>query len=142
MEPRLPARFETVMGVAATTNDPRVAAPYSNIGDEHELGDHVATFGGNVTHELLPEEGVIGNYAGEFPDGKANATGWAAWSGTSFATGIISGIAANLWADARRSKPDIHATEVLADLHARALESGPYVPELRTPSIEVEGRWA
>ncbi len=141
MQPRLPARFETVLGVAATTADPRVAAPYSNIGDERELGDHVSTFGGSVTHELLPEDGVIGNYAGEFPSGTANTTGWAAWSGTSFATAIVTGIAANLWADTRRSNPEIHASEVLAELHARALESGPFVPELRTPSIEVEGRW-
>jgi hypothetical protein len=141
MQPRLPARFETVMGVAATTADPRIPAPYSNIGDERELGDHVSTFGGNVTHELLPEDGVIGNYAGQFPSGAANTTGWAAWSGTSFATAIVTGIAANLWADARRASPNIHAREVLAELHERALESGPYLPELRTPSIEVEGRW-
>jgi hypothetical protein len=138
MEPRLPARFDTVLGVAATTSNPRQPARYSNLGDEHELGDHVATFGGNSSDALEPEDGVIGIYAGEFPDGRPNETGWAFWSGTSFATGIVSGIAANFWALRRTA----HAAHVLADLHAEARAAGPYVPELRTPAIEVHGRWA
>jgi hypothetical protein len=137
MEPRLPARFETVLGVAATTSDPRQAAPYSNVGDERELGDHVATFGGNVTDGLQPEDGVIGIYSGEFPFGRPNETGWAFWSGTSFATAIVSGIAANFWAH----NPEIRAARVLAELHAEASAFGPYVSALRTPSIEVIGRW-
>ena len=142
MEPRLPARFDTVLGVAATTSDPRKAAPYSNIGDERELGDHVATFGGSVTDGLQPEDGVIGIYAGDFPFDRLNETGWAFWSGTSFATAIISGIAANLWARRRRENGHVHASEILADLHAEALRFGPYVPELRTPAIAVQGRWS
>lgn len=137
MQPRLPARFETVLGVAATTGKPSEAAPYSNLGDERDLGDHVATFGGSITDHDQPEDGVIGIYAGEFPSKQPNSTGWAYWSGTSFATAIVSGIAANLWTQ----RPDARAAEILAQLHAEASASGPYVPELSTPAIEVEGGW-
>jgi hypothetical protein len=141
MEPRLPARFDTVLGVAATTSDPRQPAPYSNVGDERELGDHVATFGGNVSEGLEPQDGVIGIYSGEFPGRRPNETGWAFWSGTSFATAIVSGIAANFWAYRRKQDPSLHAADVLAEIHAEATASGPYVPALRTPAIEVRGRW-
>ncbi len=141
MQPRLPARFNTVLGVAATTSDPRQPARYSNVGDERELGDHVATFGGNSSDTLEPEDGVIGIYSGEFPDQRPNETGWAFWSGTSFATAIVSGIAANLWTAGRTQQPNLHASSVLADLHAEASSFGPYVAALRTPAIEVRGRW-
>jgi hypothetical protein len=137
MEPRLPARLDTVLGVAATTTNPRQASRYSNVGDERELGDHVATFGGNASDGLEPEDGVMGVYSGEFPDNQPNETGWAFWSGTSFATGIMSGIAANFWATRR----NLDAASVLADLHDEATAFGPYVPALRTPAIEVRGRW-
>jgi subtilisin family serine protease len=136
-EPRLPARFDSALGVAATTSNPRQAARYSNVGDEAELGDHVATFGGNAADTLEPEDGVIGAYSGAFPDGRPNETGWAYWSGTSFATGIMSGIVANYWAT--RAKLD--APSLLAELNDEATIFGPYVPALRTPSIEVRGRW-
>jgi hypothetical protein len=141
MQPRLPARFNTVLGVAATTSDPRQPARYSNVGDERELGDHVATFGGNASDALEPEDGVIGIYSGDFPDERPNETGWAFWSGTSFATAIVSGIASNLWTARRAAQPNLHAASVLADLHAEATTFGPYVAALRTPAIEVRGRW-
>jgi subtilisin family serine protease len=137
MEPRLPARFESVLGVAATTVDPDRPAPYSNLGDESELGDHVATFGGSIDSHDQPERGVIGIYAGEFPSGKSNDTGWAYWSGTSFATALVSGMAANVWA----GSPDLDAGGVLAAVHAAAQAGNHYVPELRAPSIGIDGRW-
>jgi hypothetical protein len=34
------------------------------------------------------------------------------------------------------------ASEVLGDLNFEASAVGPYVPALRTPSIEVRGRWS
>ncbi|HEX8969409.1 MAG TPA: S8/S53 family peptidase, partial [Chloroflexota bacterium] len=142
MDARLPARFETVLGVAATTGDPSQAAPYSNLGDAQELGDHVATFGGGVGPGLQPDDGVIGVYSGEFPLERPNETGWAFWSGTSFATAIVSGIASNLWARQRQERPDAHAAEILAEVHALAREHGAYVADLRTPSIRVTGRWS
>jgi hypothetical protein len=143
LEPRLPARFETVLGVAATTHDPKQPASYSNVGDERRLGDHVATFGGDRGAAFEPRDGVVGIYSGEFPPqrtGQAapdNATGWAYWSGTSFATALVSGIAANVWA----TRPTAHASEILADIHSAAVEAGAYVPALRTPSIAISGDW-
>jgi len=137
MEPRLPARFETVLGVAATTSDPAQPAPYSNLGDERQLGDHVATFGGGASTSWQPSDAVVGVYAGEFPEGQTNETGWANWSGTSFATALVSGMAANLWA----RQPTRHAREILAEVHAQAVSGGHFVSELHAPSIEVEGRW-
>jgi subtilisin family serine protease len=141
LEPRLPARFYSVLGVAATTSNPRQPARYSNRGDVRELGDHIATFGGNSSEALEPEDGVIGIYSGKFPDGRPNETGWAFWSGTSFATAIVSGIVANFWAVQRVNNPNLHAAGVLAELHAEVSERGPYVSALRTPAIEVQGRW-
>ncbi len=135
MPPRLPALFETVLGVSATTADAHQAAPYSNVADLSERGDHVATFGGSVNRTDQPEDGVIGIYAGDFPSGAENATGWAYWSGTSFATAIVSGIAANLWAQ----RADLDAAGILRELYALAAEHGPFVPELRAPAIEVHG---
>jgi Subtilase family len=133
--PRLPARYASVLGVAATTSDPRDPAAYSNIGDEYELD--VAAFGGNATERFEPEDGVIGVYSGEFPDGRPNETGWARWSGTSFAAAFVSGVAANYWA-AHRGRS---AAEVLVDVRALADRHGPYVGALRAPAVAIHGEW-
>jgi len=137
LDPRLPASFDSVLGVAATLADGQ-PAPYSNAGDDLQLGDHLATFGGGVGYANLPRDGVMGIYSGEFPSPSAQdgLGGWAFWSGTSFATGIISGIAANFWGQQRGS----HAIDVRADLHAEASANGSWQPELRTPVIKVERR--
>jgi hypothetical protein len=137
LSPRLPARFETTLGVAATAADPSTPAPYSNIGDELELGDHVATFGGGANADFLPSDGVIGLFSGDFPSGRPNETGWARWSGTSFATGIAAAAAARLWS----SRPKLSAADALYAVHRQAAELGPYVAELRTPAIPVYGEW-
>jgi hypothetical protein len=143
LDPRLPARFETVLGVAATTRDPKQPAPYSNVGDERRLGDHVATFGGDRGTAFEPRDGVVGIYSGDFPAQRAgqtapeNVTGWAQWSGTSFATALVTGVAANVWA----STPTAHASEILAEIHSTASRTGAYVPALRTPSIAMSGDW-
>jgi hypothetical protein len=144
LDPRLPARFDTVLGVAATTLDSKKPASYSNVGDERRLGDHVASFGGDRGPGFEPRDGVVGIYSGDFPAQRAgqaapdNATGWAYWSGTSFATALVSGIAANVWA----SKRGAHASEILAEIHTTAAHTGGYVAELRTPSIAISGDWA
>lgn len=113
-EPRWPARYDAVLGVAAL-NRKGGPAQYSNRGDVRQLGNGVAVWGGEANHGSGQELGRIdlspgdpdqvdaikGLYsAGDLTLGAAgsNATGWAYWAGTSFATPIIAGIAANLWA--------------------------------------------
>jgi hypothetical protein len=144
--PRVPARYESVLGVAATTGDPSQAASYSNAGGDLEFGDHIATFGGEVTASNEPEDGVVGLYsAPTFPgvpggtDGSlTNETGWATWSGTSFATAIASGLVAGYWAEQGATAPGMHAEAVLLQFNTLARD---YAPALRTPSIAVEGAW-
>ena len=134
------------MGVAATTSDPTAAAAYSNVGEDVEIGDHIATFGGGVRSltDDVPRGGVISVFtAPTYPRGKANETpqndnGWAEWSGTSFATGIASGLAAGYWTIQRARRPDLGAREVLSEFHRLARD---FAPALRTASIGVEGEW-
>jgi hypothetical protein len=143
--PRIPARYRSILGVGATTRDPAQAAIYSNVGDEYELGDHISTFGGDMDpHTREPRDGVIGVYtAPTFPRGKntpalENTSGWAAWSGTSFATGIASGLVANYWAVRSAERPDTPAERVLEEFNDVAHG---YVPALRTRSVGMRGEW-
>jgi hypothetical protein len=143
--PRIPARYPSVLGVAATTGDPSSAAAYSNIGDEFQVGDHVATFGGDVTPRDEPKDAVIGVYSARAFPGQQRGTpaiqnenGWASWSGTSFATGIMSGIVSGYWTLERRHRPNLKAEDVLIGFSKLARD---YVPALRTPSIPVAGGW-
>jgi subtilisin family serine protease len=106
--PRYPARYDDVLGVAAVRRDLHAAANYSNRGDTVvQVGSgHISTFGGNVKPAASddaspmtdPDDSLIGIFSGPLPGRASNSTGWARWSGTSFATPIISGVAARLWA--------------------------------------------
>ncbi|MCG8352997.1 MAG: S8/S53 family peptidase [Chloroflexales bacterium] len=92
---RYPAAFEDVVGVGALHPD-GVPADYSNISDT-PLSIGIATFGGKASgDDSVPNEAVRGIYTGLFPNGEQNHDGWAWWSGTSFATPIISGVLAAL----------------------------------------------
>lgn len=110
-EPRLPARYDDVFGVAAVCRDScDQPAAFSNRGDVVVMGNGVAVFGGNA-HEAadggppvidtnVPDvDAVVGVFSSDqLPfGGGPNETGWVYWSGTSFATPVISGIAAALW---------------------------------------------
>jgi hypothetical protein len=142
--PRIPALYRSVLGVGATTTDAEQAAPYSNIGDILEFGDHVSTFGGNVTPTDEPQDGVVGVYSSaSFPGARQqpaipNETGFASWSGTSFATGIASGLVAGFWTQERARGRDAHAADVLTGFTTLASE---YAPALRTASIAMRGEW-
>lgn len=100
---RYPAAFDRVVGVGALGKNPTKpthgsklkTASYSNLADKpKEIG--ITTLGG----EEGIEKGVLGVYVGEFPvsndnpNPSPNTNGWAEWSGTSFATPIISGLTA------------------------------------------------
>ena len=92
---RYPAALESVQGVGALPkNLPRKngkyrTASYSNQADApRRIG--ITTLGG----EEGEGQGVLGLYLGEFPCGEQNCTKWAWWSGTSFATPVVTGITA------------------------------------------------
>ena len=119
-EPRLPARFDNVFGVAAINGQGK-ATRYSNRGDTPVIGNGVAAWGGDTVAreetDALKEQtdqmpggvsehdAVVGLYTAEtLPAGPGqqgggqNTTGWVKWAGTSFATPVISALAAEVWA--------------------------------------------
>jgi subtilisin family serine protease len=115
-EPRYPARYESVLGVTAMQRSGRYA-DYSNLGDEAVVLDDygVATYGGNaslpggagsgpprIDTAADPVDAIVGIFSAptlpalsQAP--RENKTGWVYWAGTSFATPIVTAIAANLW---------------------------------------------
>ncbi|HWZ18647.1 MAG TPA: hypothetical protein VNW73_07610, partial [Ktedonobacteraceae bacterium] len=106
----------------------------------------VATLGGDSDGKLdvngLPEA-VRGVYiAPTFPSGEQNVSGWADWSGSSFATAIISGLGAHLIA---QDWPLANAISRITAGKRRRTEklfgSGPDVPELIANVIRVQQRF-
>lgn len=133
-EERLPAHYDmdnsppSVIGVAAVTNSV-TAADFSNRGDRG-----VAVLGGNATDSGPTDppavtrnsngdfDAVVGIYSNPvfpFADDppspqQQNQTGWAFWSGTSFATPIVSAIATLLW----QQNPGWNATKIIQEIKA------------------------
>ncbi len=93
---RQPAAFDSVIGVGALRKDGK-PTDYSNLAD-HPSPIGIATFGGETSVPGMadPDNGVLGVYIGEFPDGSPNINGWARWAGTSFAAPAITGVLARL----------------------------------------------
>jgi subtilisin family serine protease len=167
-QPRLPADYDSVLCVVAADRAATIAA-YSNRGDLPFTGNCVAVYGGQGKEErysanevvaVVPKvagqgdeyDGVVGLYTGFAPkDGQGTEPpngGWAYWSGTSFATPIISGIAANLLARnelGRRndaSVPRLTPRQVMSQI-LRMAEPGsdpdfgcPYVPVTQRKLLE------
>lgn len=132
VQPRIPADYDTAFCVVATNNQDRIAA-YSNRADTPFTGNCVATWGGQGKLQYEPDrtgiavlppmmgnglrDGIVGLYSG--PDmlkPNDNDTGWAYWSGTSFAAPIISGIAANLLAE----QPELTPRGIMSEVLRRA----------------------
>jgi subtilisin family serine protease len=99
-------------------------ARFSNRGDMWVRGNGVATLGGDadppkdgepahieVDDKSRAVDGIAGIFSSEqLPyGGGTNETGWVYWAGTSFATPIISAIAANVWAH----EPDLRPRQVI-----------------------------
>lgn len=112
--PRYPAAFEHVLSVAALPKgNPKDSAgnyeraTYSNRAHSNSSSKDraysFATFGGGLVQgSLSPTGGILGVYIGVFPtqdadgtfsqNGSGNPTGYGQWSGTSFATPVITGL--------------------------------------------------
>ena len=65
-----------------------------------------------------------------------NETGWAEWSGTSFATPIMAGVAANFWA----VRPDLTARPMLAQIN-KLVHTHPNVTDLGVPGVPTRLTW-
>jgi hypothetical protein len=125
--PRFPARYDDVLGVAATRRDLRTAADYSNrgeLGAPNWPGD-VSTFGGNVIPAVAsdqpamtdPADSIVGIFSTQsLPGGAPNESGWVRWAGTSFSTPLVTGAAGRLWG----IRPELGPLEVIARLRSFA----------------------
>jgi len=133
----VPAAFRFVIGVGAANHD-GARAWYSNIVDAPP-NDGLMAFGGDMIVEASgdvksdSEHGILGIYIGSFPEwdsinrgniieGAPSANGWARWSGTSFATGVVSGMFARAAADGRDIKANT-ANNFYVDLQAQSTDT-------------------
>jgi hypothetical protein len=96
--PRAPARYESTLSVTSV-NSRFAPSLFANAASSPPVHNGVATFGGD-SYALMDANGmpdaVRGLYISTtFPEGERNTTGWADWSGTSFAAAIISGLGAH-----------------------------------------------
>jgi hypothetical protein len=104
--PRLPAAIENVLGVSSFVPDREAGrgdwrlASYSNDDDFFRGNDGIGAFGGDTLSSGRSDQhdAPLGLFVSESdPDGATNTSGWAYWSGTSFACPVVAGFAACLW---------------------------------------------
>jgi hypothetical protein len=108
--PRFPAIAEDVIGVSAVQNSFGHWCAFSNHDDAvNPPDDGVAASG----------QDIVGLYTYPLVEGQPNRSGWARWSGTSFATPVVSGLAAKLF---RRGRD---RDQVQKDLIVDPATSGP-----------------
>jgi subtilisin family serine protease len=120
-EPDIPARYESVISVAAITTG-EAPSNFSSLSDvPHTALNGIAVLGGSTTggSVISPQTGttkkkdaVVGLFSAGFTE--AHKHGWAYWAGTSFAAPIISALAADIWAtNLTQSASDVR-TKLLA----------------------------
>jgi hypothetical protein len=150
-EPRWPARYDNVFGVASVRADAAYTpTEYSNRGDVRLLVNGVATNGGEATRDALndlptiknPTEAIVGLFSAlTVPPNISisNPNGWVAWAGTSFATPVIAAIAADLWiVDRQPTPPQImdHIRNVFSSVPPNPANTNPN--RVDTPVIYAE----
>jgi Subtilase family len=143
--PRIPARYETTLSVTSV-NSRYAPSRFANAACMPPVTTGVATFGGDsdgLVDANGLQESVRGIYiAPTFPDGEQNVSGWADWSGSSFATAIISGLGAHLMA---QDWPLSNAiTRIAAGRERRTQKlfgSAPDVPDLLANVIRIQQRF-
>lgn len=143
--PRAPARYDSVLSVSAVDSH-FAPSRFANIARLPAQFAGVATFGGNsygLTDAIGLPDAVRGVYISPtFPGGEQNISGWADWSGTSFATAIISALGAHLLALGRSAPQAI--TRIAAGQERRTEKlygSGPDVPALLANVVRVQQRF-
>jgi hypothetical protein len=103
--PLVPAVFDEILGVSAVANNGGMS-PFSNADDDASPDDGISALGGVVGGGGMsdPSQGLVGLYVSQnFPRDlqsgvvQPNNIGRAVWAGTSFATPVVTGIAARLW---------------------------------------------
>jgi hypothetical protein len=151
--PRFPARYDDVLGVAAVNRQGQAAA-YSNQANVDHWGSGIATYGGEEPND---DSDTLAWYLGTSPNqpgppdavhslylnptypplnaddpgtGGTNTSGWAWWSGTSFATAVASGLAAHHVLAGMQGQQVIQAI-------LNGLASAPYSERLQGPVLEV-----
>lgn len=143
--PRAPARYEGVLSVTSV-NSRFHPSRFANIAKQPPFDTGVATFGGDAYGSTdghgLPDA-VRGIYLSPtFPGGEQNTSGWADWTGTSFATPIISGLGAHLmaqnWSAANTLNRIVAGQTRRTD---KLFGPGPDVPELLANIIRVQQRF-
>jgi subtilisin family serine protease len=143
--PRAPARYETVLSVTAVNSSFRPAS-FANAANIPPSVSGVATFGGDgygkTDVNALPDA-VRGLFiAPTFPGGEQNPTAWADWSGTSFATAIISGLGAHLMAQGWTAENVMNRLASGGERRGEMLfGTAPDVPHLLTNTIRVQQRF-
>jgi hypothetical protein len=113
--PKLPAAIDGVLAVSAfagTDVGNLQLADYSNTDDFFADSDGVGAYGGSVNGFFTADgDAPIGLYSEKklaSDTGNDNDCGWAEWSGTSFATPVVTGVAACLWSeDVTQSATDV-----------------------------------
>ena len=143
--PRVPACYDTTLSVTSV-NSHFQPSQFANAANLASANTGVATFGGDghilIDSNSMPDA-VRGLYISPtFPLGEQNTTGWADWSGTSFATPIISALAAHYLAQGL-SAPDAMARIALGQQQREQYLYGasPDVPGLLANIVRVQQRF-
>lgn len=137
--PRLPAGIESVVAVSAYVPDRSAGrgrwrrASYANDDDLFPGNDGIGAYGGETTSSGASDvdDAPVGLYVSDaYPDGSPNTTGWARWSGTSFACPVVAGFAAALWS----ADPNLRAGQLRSRIYGPPGARDPeYLPFRQTP---------